>query len=501
MNRPVLPFAVPLAGLVLVAGAALAASKPVLLPVPDDPSVSIKVAFTLGAQDDPRGKEGLAFLTATLMAEGATAKRTYPEILRALFPMAASYSVRVDKELVTFSGRVHRDNVDAFATLLMEAVRQPAFSEADFTRLKQRTRDNIEKTLRYASDEELGKNALYGAIFAGTPYGHLNAGTVAGLESITLEDVRRFHATHFTRETAILCLGGGYDRALVERLERELGALPAGRPGPVPPSSVRPAERRSAVLVKKPGPATAISFGHPIDLERGTREFYALWLANSWLGEHRNSSSHLYQVIREARGMNYGDYSYIEHYPEGGERQMPPPNVPRRSQLFEVWIRPVPNEQAHFALRAAVREVEGLVRDGLSERDFQLTRSFLSKYVLHFAPSTDDRLGYALDDRIYGVKAPGHLETFRRTIPTLTRAEVNAAVRKHLRPGSLVIAMVSEQAEALAEALAANTPSPITYATPKPEAVLAEDKVIQAFPLALPRDRITVIPVQEMFAR
>ena len=67
--------------------------------------------------------------------------------------------------------------------------------------------------------------------------------------------------------------------------------------------------------------------GFPIDVLRGAQEWYALAIANSWLGEHRNSSSHLYQVIREARGLNYGDYSYIEHFPAAGGCMMPPQNV------------------------------------------------------------------------------------------------------------------------------------------------------------------------------
>ncbi len=169
--------------------------------------------------------------------------------------------------------------------------------------------------------------------------------------------------------------------------------------------------------------------------------------------------------------------------------------------MFEVWIRPVPNEQAHFALRAAMREVERLAHDGLTPAQFAETRTFLTKYCLHFAPSTDDRLGYALDDRLYGVRAPGDLEDFRTIVPTLTLAEVNAAVKKYLKPENLVIAIVSGQADSLSQALAADTPSPMTYANPKPEAVLAEDKQIQAYPLRLSRDAIRVVPVEELFAR
>jgi zinc protease len=133
-------------------------------------------------------------------------------------------------------------------------------------------------------------------------------------------------------------------------------------------------------------------------VHRGERDFYALWIANSWLGEHRNQSSHLFDVIREKRGLNYGDYSYIEAFPEGGQREMPPVNVPRRTQLFEVWIRTLPNAQASFALRAALRELQLLVDEGLTAEEFELTRTFLKKYSLHFAEATEKKLGYATTD-------------------------------------------------------------------------------------------------------
>jgi zinc protease len=474
---------------------------PVLLLVPSDPTVSFRIAFRTGAQDDPPGKEGLAALTAQVMSEGATKKHKYTEILGLLYPMAADYGVRVDKELTTFAGRVHKDNLAAYTGLLLDAVLQPAFDESDFARIKQRSKDYIEKTLRYSSDEELGKQTLYTMVFAGTPYGHLNAGTAAALDSITLDDVKQFYATHYTRENVVLAVGGGYDNKLVSRLTTALAALPPGASNAAPASTPAPLQGRSVVLVKKSGQSTAISFGFPIAAKRGDREFYALWLANSWLGEHRNSSSHLYQVIREARGMNYGDYSYIEIFPEGGNRTMPPTGVPRRNQLFEVWVRPVPNDQAQFALRAAMREVEMLAQNGLTQEQFALTRDFLSKYCLHFAETTGDRLGYALDDRIYGVATPGDLANFRTIVPQLTLEEVNAAVKKYLRPENLTIAIVSEKADQLADDLAAGKPSPMTYGTPKPASVTDEDKTIESYPLGLTRDRIRIVPVEEMFAR
>src|SRR5690606_7411127 len=172
----------------------------------------------------------------------------------------------------------------------------PAFLESDFERVKADAINYHENTLRYASDEELGKAALYEFVFEGTPYAHPPAGSLAGLRSITLEDVRRFYERHYTAANATLGVAGGYTDAVVARLRDAVAGLPAGAPTE-PPAIERPAvEGREVLLVAKPNADASISVGAPIDVRRGERDFYALWIANSWLGEHRNSSSHLFQV-------------------------------------------------------------------------------------------------------------------------------------------------------------------------------------------------------------
>jgi zinc protease len=297
-------------------------------------------------------------------------------------------------------------------------------------------------------------------------------------------------------------VGGGYAGELPSRLLADLARLPSGTPAATPAPKAPALSGRHVTIVRKPGPSTAISFGAPIDVRRGSREWYALAVANSWLGEHRNSSSHLYQVIREARGMNYGNYSYIEAYPGGGRRSVPPTGVGRRQQMFEVWIRPVAEANALFALRAGLREVETLTQKGLTQEQFDFTRKFLKSYVLHYAETTEDRLGYALDDRYYGLPAPGHLESFRTMMDALTLDEVNAALRRSIQADDLQIAIVTEHADELARAIAADAPSPIDYGElTKPAEIMEEDELIQAWPLRVPLANITVVPVDEMFQK
>ena len=86
-------------------------------------------------------------------------------------------------------------------------------------------------------------------------------------------------------------------------------------------------------------------------------------------------------------------------------------------------------------------------------------------------------------------------------MPTLTLEEVNAAVRKHIVPENMVIALVSEKAETLADDLATEKPSPMTYQTPKPQEILDEDRLIAAYPLGIRREQVTVVPVDQMFSK
>ncbi len=69
----------------------------ILIPSPSNPLVSFRFVFRVGSQDDPRGKEGLTALTASMIAEGGTASLTYEQILEKFYPMAASLKAPATK--------------------------------------------------------------------------------------------------------------------------------------------------------------------------------------------------------------------------------------------------------------------------------------------------------------------------------------------------------------------------------------------------------------------
>ena len=70
---------------------AIPQDQPVLLPVPADPTISFRVWFKVGSQDDPPGKEGLAAITASMICRRGHTLNSYEQILDKLFPLAAGY--------------------------------------------------------------------------------------------------------------------------------------------------------------------------------------------------------------------------------------------------------------------------------------------------------------------------------------------------------------------------------------------------------------------------
>ncbi len=469
----------------------------VTLPNPESPLVSIRLMFSAGSIYDPPGKEGLSAVTALMVGSSGTARRTYTEVVEALYPMAASIDVSTEREVVVLAAQVHRDTLAGFAELLEEVVLTPGFREDDFTRHREQLLAFLTTTLRSANDELLGLELIQQEIFETHPYGHSPAGTVQGLNAITLDDVREFYRAHYTQGALTLGIGGGYPAGFDERLRGALSALPAGtadrRPLPAPPAI----EGRRFTLVDKDAESVGIHLGYPIPLTRKDEDFYPLIVANSYLGEHRTFHGRLMNELRGKRGLNYGDYSYIEYWDNPPGTTNPTPNTPRRQQYFSVWIRPVVPDNAVFALRAALFEIDRTIARGLTEEEFTLTRDFLVSYSKLWARSQSDRLAFHMDSRYYGM--PYFIDHLEAQLRKLTVADVNRAIKKYLQTRNFEAVMVTGNAAALRERLNDGRPSPIEYGNPVPDDVLAADREIAVLPIR--PESIRIVPVQETFEK
>ncbi len=472
--------------------------KIISINTPESPLVTFRILFNTGSANDPTGKEGLNALTALTVGQGGTSDLTYRGVVEILYPLAASLTLQYDKEVTTFIGEVHRDHLEPFFVLLTEIITNPRLDPDDFQRNKDLLINQIVTNLRGNNDEELGKQALNSLLYEGHPYEYTEMGTEEGLTAVTLEDVRDYYSTWYTQSSITVGIAGGFPENLIGKIGSELiGTLPLGSPTTAVLQEPRALEDIEVLLVEKQVIATAISLGFPVNITRADKDFYALMVANSYLGEHRTFNGRLMNVMRQLRGLNYGDYSYIEHFVQDGGSTFPVPNVPRSRQYFSIWIRPVAHNNAHFALRQALRELQILIDDGMTQEQFEETRDFLLNYSKLYVQTISRRLGYLMDSKFYGSKY--HIDRIENELRALSLDNVNRAIRRNLQYSNIAVAIVTPDAATLRDNLLSDSSSPITYSVDIDDDLLSEDKEIMSYPLSINPEHIIIIPVENMF--
>lgn len=512
----------------------LVAEEPRVLTVDSSsPLLRVKVSVRAGSVADPAGMEGLANLTARLLLDGGFGDTKQPVTKEQLAEITRPWGegayprVRVDKEIVTFSITIPRE---VFAEYLVRVLRplftQPLFAPPELDRLRKETLEEIRSNLRFQQIELLGLLALDNVIHEGTSYAHLTLGTVEGLPRVSPEAVRRFYRTHY-RPANLAIAVSTKDESIVKGLLDALsgiGATASSAPDqePFPPREVQPPAaitgRHVTIIGMPKSIATGLHAGFPIPITRQHADYWPLYVANVWFGTHRDSFSHLYQVIREERGYNYGNYSYIEHFDERPFHLFPPTSTPRRHQYSSIWIRPIGHEYAHHLLKALTRELENFVRTGLTPEQVEAAKNKARVLYLSLAENVDRLVGYKVDDEFYGL-VPGYLDQYLERIEAVTPEAVNAAIRKYLQAENIQYVIIADQdlAEKLADDIAndrnARGKAPKEYQIDSQERegisywlinesrlkTLQQDGLWEAYQLGIPRSNIRVVKAEQMF--
>src|SRR5438093_7455109 len=322
-------------------------------------------------------------------------------------------------------------------------------------------------------------------------------GRIRSLERLTVSNMRACYRSQYTKANIVIGLAGGYPESFVQKLQVDFAKLPEGTASKKHFDAPKLSAGTHVQIIDRDTRSTAVSLGFPIDVTRASEEWPALALVASYFGQHRSSNSYLYQRLREARGLNYGDYAYVEYFPRGMFQMTPDPNLARQQQIFQIWIRPVEAQNSLFALRAALYEYDKLLRDGLSQETFETTREFLTKYANILTQTQSAQLGYTLDSRYYGI--PDYNSYVKEQLKKLTVGDVNAAIRRHLKSDRMRIVLITKDADRLRDAIAKNTPSPIVYNSPKPEEILDEDKIIQSYKINVKSEDVSVAQVNRVF--
>ena len=483
------------------------------------PLYEVEIMVQAGSAEDMPGKEGTANLVGRMLLEGGFGDPRYPVTKEKLAEItrpwgeAAYPQVRVDKEATVFSMTVPRDVFPQFvARVLKPMLTQPLFLEAELARVRKEALVGIRSSLRFEQQEQLGLLALDDWILEGTPLGHLAQGSVQGLQAVTRDDLALFYKKSYQAQNMFVAASitdGTMLRLLQSALPADTSVFP-DRSGSKLLGWKSNAGRQVLLITQPNAIATGVHLGFPIAVKRGDPDYWPLFVASTFFGAHRDNIGRLYKDIREERGYNYGDYSYIEYYAARPSALFPPPGTPRDQQYFSMWIRPVAHQYAHFILKAMTWELDNFIQNGMTAEQVEAAKQKARTLYLNYADSKGRQLGYRLDDMFYGMKDRGYLEEMLANLDKLTAEQVNAAIKKYLQVANLKYVIVTNEsvAQKLADDIAGDTnvvsktreeyhiSEPVP---PEKQKMLAEDEQWKAYRLNIPRENITIVKAEQMF--
>ncbi|MBD1576076.1 insulinase family protein [Vibrio sp. S11_S32] len=285
----------------------LANGVPVLGTVSSEtPTVVIKVDFPAGNRYVNLGQEGLAGLTADMLGEGTTL-HTSEALQQELDKLGSSISFSAGTEHASLIITSLSKNVQATLDLANEMLFKPAFNDSDFARLKNQTLQSL--IYSHQKPSWAASQATRDVLYKGSLYSRDNEGSLASINSITLDQVKQFYQTHYAVKNANVIVVG--DRTQ-DQMKQDLAFLSrvAGTPSqtaPMKPAAGKYSEpsKQSIYLVDQPNaPQSIIRLVRTGMTFDATGDLFLTQLANYNLAG--NFNSRINQNLREDKGFTYG---------------------------------------------------------------------------------------------------------------------------------------------------------------------------------------------------
>lgn len=238
----------------------------VALPDERAATVAVQVWYRVGGKHDPPGRSGFAHLFEHMMFKSTRHMRA--EMFdRLTEDVGGNNNAYTAEDVTVYQTEVPANHLER---LLWAEAERMAFLNVDQANFDSERSVVQEEFRQGVLADPYGRlfNALPGIAYEVHPYRRPVIGSIEDLAAATLDDVRRFHATWYRPDNAVLLVAGGFDAAQLQAwIDRYFAPLP--RPeAPLPRIEVRepPRRRDQRVTLRAPNvplPALALLWKGP----------------------------------------------------------------------------------------------------------------------------------------------------------------------------------------------------------------------------------------------
>lgn len=384
--------------------------------------VTLRASLPAGRALGAKGNPAVPTLTGMLLDQGTKTQDKFA-IAEKLESVGAAISFRVGPDVLDISARSLKKDAPMVLDLIAEQLRTPAFSAEEFAKAKKQMAGGIQRSLE--NTDFRAADAFSRAVY---PQGHPNRNIapddmLAAIESATLDEVLAFHQANYGPAGMKLVLVGDLDQgALQAEIERAFGGWTGGK------DVVRADQPAGATVAGKqdivvPGKTSvSVVLGQASGLRYQDPDYQALRLATAILGS--GFTGRLMANVRDKEGLTYGVGANLgnDSFNDGDWRI---------SATFAPGL-------LDKGIASTQRQLKLWYDAGATPAEISARKSnLIGEFKVNLA-TTGGMAGALLGavNRGYDV---GWLDEFPVRVNALRVDQVNAAIKKYLKPEAMVL--------------------------------------------------------------
>jgi len=394
-----------------------------------------------GGTADPAGKTGVANLTAAMLREGTTTRKSLDIADQTSF-LGISLFPQASWESSTLSLHTPTAQLDSALALFADVALHPSFPANEFERIK---KNRLTELLQLRDQGPAIANLVFPAILYGNahPYGSPLIGTEATVTPLTTADLQSYYQANFKPNNATLIVVGDVNP---NQVEQKISLLLGGwQRGDVPQLTYVEPPKSSATtiyLVDKPGAAQSSFRIGAVGVPRSTKDYFALTVMNTILGG--SFTSRLNQNLREARGYTYGAASRFD--------------MRRAAGPFTASAEIV-SAKSDSALLEFMKELNG-IRQSVPGDELSRAKRYLQLQLPGNFETTQQIAAALVPVALYGLPLD-YYNNYVQNIEAVTQADVARVAQQYINPGSLAIVIVGDR-KTIEQALKSTNVGPIS---------------------------------------
>jgi len=378
-----------------------------------------------GSTADPAGKAGVANLTAAMLREGTTTRKSLDIADQAAF-LGVSLSPTSSWESSSLSLHTPTAQLDSALALFADVALHPSFPANEFERLR---KNRLTDLLQIRDQGPQIANIAFPAIVYGTahPYGLASIGTETSVKSLSTSDLQSYYETNFRPNNSTLIIVGDVNP---DQIEQKINARFGGwQRGTIPQLSYGEPPKSATTtiyLIDKPGAAQSSFRIGSVGVPRSTQDYFALTVMNTILGG--SFTSRLNQNLRETRGYTYGAGSRFDMRRAAGPFMASAEIVAAKtdSALFEF-----------------MKELNG-IRQTVPPEELSRAKRYLQLQLPGNFETTQQIAAALVPVALYGLPLD-YYNNYVQSIEGVSQADVARVAQEYINPAKLAIVIVGDR--------------------------------------------------------